>query len=105
VGGVAQRLGQCLCRADPEAQCPHQADALASGWERSCSCRGQGQLGSEPLLDEFPALPQNREHGDQQAPLRCQVFPPRATRLSRWRVTFPLPFPNSTVVPSPPAAL
>src|SRR6516164_6384150 len=32
-----------------------------------------------------------------------QVPPLRATRLSTWRVSLPLPFPNSTNVPSPPA--
>jgi len=79
-------------------------------WSGSSSCPAAATASpslTSARLSEAPhhAARRGREHGHQQAPLRCQAFPPRATRLSRWRVTFPLPFPNSTVVPSPPAAL
>jgi hypothetical protein len=89
-------LDMVICRASPPAHVT--ADRC-----------GGGRHSSRQRCSAYRALWGLDGEGDHAHPdgvrlalLRCQAPSPRATGLSTWRVSLPLPLPNSTSVPSPP---
>jgi hypothetical protein len=88
-------------QAEPLPELSQMCDTVASLDVLQRSAPARSRYGADRVTFFVNQTLPERIASRRTLPLR-QAPPPRATRLSRCKVSFPLPFPNSTSVPSPP---